>query len=992
MASAAIARPSQSIRRTAPRPSGSKRSAPDSSTALAPPPKRTKFTEPYVLTSAHILAKHANKPPSLVLHLHQRNFRFDGQDGSWGYAEPMNIVLKHLRKGTVPHEILEELHAQGVGFYDGCLIVKVLNHRSKEAGEGGGKVDDKGQFTMHEHHKSITPSPYGVHHGDMYSQDAEDAKEKKAEEAGKGKGKDAGPKVTTVVLLPTEQSRHEDLMIMAKMPAAELSKKRKDTVTPMTPSGSVPPTPIGGPVGGMGELDGRVGMSQKDLYEFQADQLVAAMPPLCLDLAGTIEESHAIIDMLKHPLHSEKAPTTTERKKTTAEVAAEDAQAAEEERRFLIMDERNKPAARAANGTTTGDNSSSIASLVNSRFETINKAKIRHEEAKTLAKEEEQRAGAEKRAQDEQNQLAQRQMAQRRQQEQVAQQQLAQSKQRQLMAAQAQAEAMRHQQLAQQQQQMQLNVQQQQANMMQAHGHPGMQQNGVQASPVMRQQTQTPMMTSSPMVPQSGGGVPMTQSSSQQGMNAGSPPRPLSAAMQHPQHPNVSMVRQASQQAGGSRNNTPQMQSTPSMAQVMPGNRQVSATPRMQSMQPNSPAVSIPQGTPAMMQQTPNPAAAAMIMQQQAAYLAQVNQQGMTAEQAALMTMQRANPQNMNGNTMPPEAFQMAQRMSNINEQMKQTQAQHQQGLAQGDQGMQAAALKRMQLLRNNKDQVQRSMLQFQAQQQAGGNQQQMTAQGMQQANMLQMQAQQQALQAQQQQQNMPHSHPQTQQELQQRALLQQQQAAAAQQAHLQAQAAQQQHPQSQAAQQQQHLLAAQQRAAHDTATRQIRTLLQQHNGAIPPNVIATMPPLMQNMLRKQQQQQHLARQAALQRQQQAGGNGAPNGVGGGGGGGGMEQYQANLQKQQRVLQMQMQAQQVAAQQQAGGNGGGQQFGLGGLNMAQQQQQQYAAAQVLQAQQQRQAMQQGQQNGGGGGGGDGLESHFAAMAATLQQGRQGGGT
>lgn len=72
-----------------------------------------------VRTNEWILKKFSGKPPSLVVHLHPTHFRFDQQDGSFGYNSPMKVFMEHLKAGTVPHEILEELVANSVSFYDG---------------------------------------------------------------------------------------------------------------------------------------------------------------------------------------------------------------------------------------------------------------------------------------------------------------------------------------------------------------------------------------------------------------------------------------------------------------------------------------------------------------------------------------------------------------------------------------------------------------------------------------------------------------------------------------------------------------------------------------------------------------------------------------------------------------------------------------------------------------------------------------------------------
>lgn len=72
-----------------------------------------------VKTTSYILKKFRRNPPSLTLHLHPTHFRFDQQDGSFGYNSPMRVILEHIRAQTIPHDMLEELFASNVKFYDG---------------------------------------------------------------------------------------------------------------------------------------------------------------------------------------------------------------------------------------------------------------------------------------------------------------------------------------------------------------------------------------------------------------------------------------------------------------------------------------------------------------------------------------------------------------------------------------------------------------------------------------------------------------------------------------------------------------------------------------------------------------------------------------------------------------------------------------------------------------------------------------------------------
>jgi hypothetical protein len=74
-----------------------------------------------VKTTSYILKKYSNCPPSLIVHLHPTHFRFEQQDGSFPYNSEMKVVIEHIRQGTVPHDLIEELLRSGVRFYEGSF-------------------------------------------------------------------------------------------------------------------------------------------------------------------------------------------------------------------------------------------------------------------------------------------------------------------------------------------------------------------------------------------------------------------------------------------------------------------------------------------------------------------------------------------------------------------------------------------------------------------------------------------------------------------------------------------------------------------------------------------------------------------------------------------------------------------------------------------------------------------------------------------------------
>ncbi|KEQ82907.1 hypothetical protein M438DRAFT_347126 [Aureobasidium pullulans EXF-150] len=690
-----------------------------------------RIAEPHVRSSEYILRKFRGKPPSLTIHLHATFFRFDQQDGSFPYDSPMKFILQHLRKQTIPHEMVQDLLENRVAFYDGCLIVNVVNHKSsvaKTPAPGNLSVssaDHNTPFSMHNYHDHITPSPFGPY--PKKASDRSSLPNKRSESVKQQDGlKDqahTGPRTSTVVLHPTDLSRHHELMHLAN----QQSK---------------------------GAL-----VDETNYYQFEATMLISSEPPLLLDPAKTFEEAEMALSLLKHPLHSEAPPSPRSRKRTHAEMALDDAQAFEEERRMLIMDERTKPSLRGANGTSASEGQTASVALGFSRFKTLETIKKNHEENDRKKKEEEAQKAIEKRQHDAALAQKRKLMEDRNRQEQAATQQ--QQKQKMMMHQQQQQlmqqQAVQQQQAAQlqQQQQQQLQQQQQQLQQQQQHAHnlaqaqtpmaTNPQQQHLQQQAAMAAQhsspivhNPTPIMASSPVMPNASnmnmGGFPMQTTASNQG--AGSPARPPSAAMQHA---NIAMARQLSQQANPSRHATPQMaHGTPQMASAVPmdGNRQMSGTPNMQHRSPIPPHM---QGTPnqaGLMAGTPQmnginqmnqmnqltPTQQMAIMQQQRARLQQQtmqaspgqytpeqltvmrNQQNMALQQQMNPQMyaqmqQRIQMQNMQGGTPMMQTPSQQQQQQQMNQAMSQQMGQSMPN-AQAAQRAQAAGQARAQFMR----------------------------------------------------------------------------------------------------------------------------------------------------------------------------------------------------------------------------------------------------------------------------------------------------
>ncbi|EEQ28538.1 conserved hypothetical protein, partial [Microsporum canis CBS 113480] len=344
-----------------------------------------KLVEPYVKTTSYILKKFAKFPPSLTMHLHPTHFRFDKQDGSFPYNSEMKVVIEHLKDGTVPHDMMEELIMGNVRFYDGCLIVQVIDHRSPSAEPTPVTKASTGQkltpFSIHNYNEHMTPSSYVPYPkqnqatassqpitGDQPPQAAKSPDSTEAPDTNKSKGKQppagevtnavtTGPKVFTTVLHPTPRSLQAELTLLSTIPDTRAQQRRQSQgfstsrtststslTQPSTPLSAVaPPLERGHPAKRQKML-----VEPYELPEVESKLILATAPPLYLDPVDSLEASQNLLKLLESPLHCHKPPSPKTRRRTVAELAADEALAAAEERFMLIMDERLEPAISGA--------------------------------------------------------------------------------------------------------------------------------------------------------------------------------------------------------------------------------------------------------------------------------------------------------------------------------------------------------------------------------------------------------------------------------------------------------------------------------------------------------------------------------------------------------------------------------------------------------------------------------------------------------------------
>ncbi|KAH3670832.1 hypothetical protein WICMUC_004801 [Wickerhamomyces mucosus] len=86
-----------------------------------------KFAE----TTEEILKKYEQQPSSLEFHIHENHYRFGNQDG---IISKNNLMIKdfleYVAREEIPQAIVEVLRDAGIRLYEGCIILKIFDHRN----------------------------------------------------------------------------------------------------------------------------------------------------------------------------------------------------------------------------------------------------------------------------------------------------------------------------------------------------------------------------------------------------------------------------------------------------------------------------------------------------------------------------------------------------------------------------------------------------------------------------------------------------------------------------------------------------------------------------------------------------------------------------------------------------------------------------------------------------------------------------------------------
>ncbi|KAG7085615.1 hypothetical protein E1B28_003164 [Marasmius oreades] len=84
--------------------------------------------------SEELLERTKREPPSLTVHLHGDHFNLNASK-KWSYTHPVACIFDDIRAHRIPVDFLELFDKANIPFYDGCMIVELLDYRSHNKNE-----------------------------------------------------------------------------------------------------------------------------------------------------------------------------------------------------------------------------------------------------------------------------------------------------------------------------------------------------------------------------------------------------------------------------------------------------------------------------------------------------------------------------------------------------------------------------------------------------------------------------------------------------------------------------------------------------------------------------------------------------------------------------------------------------------------------------------------------------------------------------------------
>jgi transcription factor SPT20 len=135
---------------------------------LAHNPNAYKKKFSFAETEQEILDKYEGI--SLEFHIHENHYRFGNQDGVISKGNAMiREFLEYIARREIPHPIVEVLRDAGMVFYEGCLILQVLDHRNAKELEVKNEQGIEKKVVPRSYRTLLRPTPLSLFY-DLLSQ------------------------------------------------------------------------------------------------------------------------------------------------------------------------------------------------------------------------------------------------------------------------------------------------------------------------------------------------------------------------------------------------------------------------------------------------------------------------------------------------------------------------------------------------------------------------------------------------------------------------------------------------------------------------------------------------------------------------------------------------------------------------------------------------------------------------------------------------------
>ncbi|WBW73014.1 SAGA complex subunit Spt20 [Schizosaccharomyces osmophilus] len=240
--------------------------------------------------SEEIRKKYQNEEPSLVLHIHKYHFRFEQQDGAFTYNGPVKTILHYIRMELIPPDCLEVFQNSNIKFYDGCLTVRIVDHRHSTSNDSSQSQSSTTASSLKAPPPPPSPSylPKNATNAETAMQPAMPASTQAS----------SSPPVHYTVLRPTPETLYQDLCLLNESLAGQLS--------------------------------------DDNILDLESKILVASEPPLILTPAASKPQMiHVLNELADAP-----PPLKRKRQQGSAQLAGEEAERLEKENLLLLMDDQ----------------------------------------------------------------------------------------------------------------------------------------------------------------------------------------------------------------------------------------------------------------------------------------------------------------------------------------------------------------------------------------------------------------------------------------------------------------------------------------------------------------------------------------------------------------------------------------------------------------------------------------------------------------------------